>query len=63
MQGLNWVYGISGGTIVLLGAACAAGSLALARGADAQELLEAGEDVAQVGLSDNEVRELLGQGL
>jgi hypothetical protein len=59
VQGLNWAYALSGGVIVLLGAGCAAGSLALARSVDDQELLEAGEGVAQVGLTDKGVRELL----
>ena len=40
------------------GAASAAGSLALARKAEDQELLEASEEVAGVGLSEAEVREL-----
>jgi hypothetical protein len=47
------------GTIFLLGAGSAAGSLALARRADDRELLEAGDDVADIGLTENEVRELL----
>jgi hypothetical protein len=42
------------------GAGCAAGALALARRAEDRELLEAGEDVAEVGLSEDEVRKLLG---
>ena len=45
----------------LLSAACAAGSLALARGTDDQELLEAGSDAASVGLTDEERMELLGE--
>lgn len=59
VPGFSWVYAISGGIIVLLGAGSAAGSLALARRVDDQELLEAGEGVAEVGLTDKEVRELL----
>ena len=59
VQGLNWAYAVSGGVIVLLGAGCAAGSLALARSVGDQELLNAGESVADVGLTDKEVRELL----
>ena len=43
----------------LLGAGCAAGSLAVARMADDAELLEAGEDVADIGLTKDEKRELL----
>ena len=42
------------------GASCAAGALALARRAEDRELLEAGEDVAEVGLSEDEARKLLG---
>ena len=59
LPGPSWVHAISGVIIVLLGAGSAAGSLALARRVDDQELLEAGEDVAEVGLTDKEVRELL----
>ncbi len=43
----------------LLGAGSAAGSLALARMADDRELLEAGADVADIGLTEAEKRELL----
>lgn len=59
MPGPNWVYGISGGIIVLLGAGSAAGTLALARRVDDQDLLEAGECMAEVGLTDQEVAQLL----
>ena len=59
LPGPSWVHAISGGIIVLLGAGSAAGSLALARRVDDQELLGVGEDVAEVGLTDKEVRELL----
>ena len=45
--------------LTLLGAGSAAGSLALARRADDRELLEHGEDVADIGLTEEEVRELL----
>lgn len=44
------------------GAGCASGALALARRAEDRELLEAVEDVAQVGLSQDEAQELLGDG-
>ncbi len=47
------IFGISG-------AVCAAGTLALARMAEDSELLEAGEDVSEVGLTAEERRELLG---
>ena len=45
--------------MALLGAGSSAGSLALARRADDRELLEHGEDVADIGLSEEEKRELL----
>ena len=44
----------------LMGAGSAAGSLALARRADDRELLEDGADVADIGLTEEETRELLG---
>jgi len=50
------------GILGLLGAASAAGTLALARTADDKELLEASEKVAGAGLSDDEARELLAGG-
>ena len=39
-----------------------AGSLALARRAEDRELFETSEDLAEVGLSEGEARELLGGG-
>ena len=48
-----------GVVLTLLGAGSAAGSLALARRADDRELLEHGADVADIGLTDEEKRELL----
>jgi len=45
--------------ITLLGMGSAAGSLALARRADDRELLEHGADVADIGLTEEEKRELL----
>ncbi len=48
-----------GAVVALLGAGSAAGSLALARRADDRELLEHGEDVADIGLTEAEKRELL----
>jgi len=48
------------GPLTLGSAAAASGSLALARMADDRELLEAGRDVADVGLSAEEARELIG---
>lgn len=50
---LGPVFGLSG-------ACCAAGSLALARMAEDRELLEASADVDEVGLTEDEQRELLG---
>ena len=52
---------IGAGIAALLGAGSAAGSLALARKADDGELLEAGEEVADIGLTKDEKRELLGK--
>ena len=48
------------GILPLLGAGCAAGSLALARRADDRALLEHGADVAHVGLTEKETQQLLG---
>ena len=52
---------IIGVILPLMGAGSAAGSLALARCADDRELLEAGEEAADVGLSEQQTRELLGR--
>lgn len=49
------------GTLTVLSAASAAGSLALARMAEDRELLDAGADTAEVGLTEREARELLGE--
>ena len=46
--------------LTLMGAGSAAGSLALARRADDRELLEAGAEAADVGLTEEEAHELLG---
>ena len=48
------------GIVGLLGAGSAGGSLALARRAEDREFLEAAEDLANAGLTENETRELLG---
>jgi hypothetical protein len=48
------------GPLTLGSAIAASGSLALARMAEDQELLEAGRDLADVGLTEEEARELLG---
>ena len=47
--------------MTLLGAGSAAGSLAIARKADDRELLEAGEDASDIGLTKAEKVELLGE--
>ncbi len=46
--------------LALLGAGSAAGSLALARRVDDREWLDAGSDIADIGMTDREKRELLG---
>ena len=46
--------------LALMGGGFSAGTLALARKAEGRELLEAGADVAEVGLTEEEKRELLG---
>ena len=48
--------------VTLAGAASAAGTLALARKAEERESLAASADVADVGLSEDERRQLLGDG-
>jgi hypothetical protein len=53
---------VSGPVFVLAGAASAAGALALARMAEDRELLDAGADVDEVGLTESEEKELLGGG-
>ena len=50
------------GTTSILGAASAAGTLALARHSEDRDLLLEGRDVAQTGLDSNEVQDLLGHG-
>ena len=51
-----------GPLVAVAGAGCAAGSLALARMAENRELLDAGADVEEAGLTEDEARELLGDG-
>jgi len=58
--GLGGEFLVLGPVFALAGAGCAAGSLALARRAEDRESLEAGEDVAEVGLTEGEEQELLG---
>ena len=59
---VTWISGILGMVAItaLLGAGSASASLALARMADDGELLKAGADVAEVGLTQEEKRALLG---
>jgi hypothetical protein len=52
---LGPVFGVAG-------ASCAAGALAMARKAEDRALLEAGDELADVGLSKEEKQELLGGG-
>ncbi len=65
---LAWAAGLGGEFLVLgpvfalAGAGCAAGSLALARMAEDRELLDASADLGEAGLTEDEVRELLGGG-
>jgi len=63
------VAGLSADAILLLGpifalagAACASGTLALARTAENPDHLDAGAEVEEAGLTDDEARELLGDG-
>jgi hypothetical protein len=51
---------VLGPVFTVAGAGSAAGSLALARRVEDRELLATSEDVAEVGLSGGEVKELLG---
>lgn len=50
------------GTLTILSAASACGSLMLARIGEDRELLDASDEAADVGLTENEARELLGGG-
>ena len=52
--------GVLAPVFALAGAGSAAGMLALARGAEKRELLDATADVSEVGLTEEETRELLG---
>jgi hypothetical protein len=53
---------VLGPVFATAGAACAAGSLALARQGEDRQLLERGADLAEVGLTRDEAQELLGGG-
>ena len=58
--GLWQLTAVVSGPLALLGAASASGSLLLARRAEKRELLDAGADLPEVGLTEGEKRELLG---
>jgi len=60
--GLWGLTAVISGPAALLGAVSASGSLVLARTAEKREMLEAGADVAEVGLTEGEKRELLSGG-
>jgi hypothetical protein len=63
MWGGGWLLGTGMmGAATILGAVSAAGSLALARGADDRELIASAGDVADVGLTSSERDHLLGPG-
>ncbi len=53
---------VLGPIFALSGAGCAAGSLALARMAEDRELLDAGTDVGEAGLTEDQAPERLGGG-
>ena len=58
---LGWdAFLVLGPIFALSGAACAAGSLALARRGDDRELFDASAEVTEVGLTEDEAQELLG---
>ena len=52
VAGLGGEFLVLGPVFALAGAGCAAGTLALARRAEKPESLDAGEDVAEVGLTE-----------
>lgn len=54
------IFAAISGPFILLSAASATGSLMLARKAEKRELLEASEDLAEVGLTEGEAQALLG---
>jgi hypothetical protein len=58
--GLWQITATISGPLTLLSAVSASGSLMLARMVEDRELLEASEDVAEVGLAQGEAQELLG---
>jgi len=60
VTGLGGEVLVLGPVFALSGVGCAAGSLGLARTAEDRELFDASGDVAEVGLTEGEVQELLG---
>jgi len=52
---------VLGPVFAMAGAVTASGSLLIARRAEDQELLEAGEDIAEVGLSEEDTSRVLGR--
>lgn len=63
IAGIGWsALSFLGPIFGLAGAGCAAGTLALARKAEDGALLEAADEVDEVGLTPEEKRELLGGG-
>jgi hypothetical protein len=59
---MNPTAAVALGTLTVLGGASACGTLTVARMSEDRELLDAGEEVEEVGLSEDEARELLGGG-
>jgi len=60
MEAQSAAAAVIAGTLTLLSAGSAAGTLLLARMSEDRELLDASADVAEVGLEEGEARELLG---
>ena len=52
---------VAAGVLALMGAGSAAGSLVLARRAQDRALLDAGEETADIGLTEEETHQLLGK--
>ena len=61
MEAQSAAAAVVAGTLTLLSAGSAAGTLLLARMSEDRELLDASGDVADVGLSEGEARDLLGR--
>jgi hypothetical protein len=60
--GLGGEFLVLGPVVALAGAISAAGTLALARKAEDREQIAAAADLSDVGLSEDETRQLLGDG-